>query len=102
MIECYTTDAHEPMRRTELAFSRNKRAEMNLVKVYPHKTFQRVAGFGAALTESAAYTFALMPPEVQDRFLGLCFGPGGQCVHAMQDAYPELRLLAGQLRVPYR
>lgn len=77
MIECYTTDAHEPMRRTELAFSRNKRAEMNLVKVYPHKTFQRVAGFGAALTESAAYTFALMPPEVQDRFLGLCFGPGG-------------------------
>ena len=77
MIECYTTDAEAAMRRTELSSRRDPRAEMNLVKVYPQKAYQRIAGFGAALTESAAYTFALMPPEAQDRFLRLCFGREG-------------------------
>ena len=76
-MECFTTDEHATMGLTEVKFRRDTRAEMNLVKVYPHKTYQRLAGFGAALTESAAYTFSCMEPAVQDRFLRMCFGPDG-------------------------
>lgn len=77
MIECYTTGADTVLEKTVVPSRRNPRAEMDLVKIYPRKTFQSIAGFGAALTESAAYTFALMPPALQDRFLRLCFGAEG-------------------------
>ena len=51
--------------------------EMQLVKVYPELGFQRVVGFGAALTEASGYVFAQMGDELQRRFVRLCFGPEG-------------------------
>lgn len=47
--------------------------EMNLVKAYPHVTYQPFLGFGAALTEASGYVFAQMGEETRERFLNLCF-----------------------------
>ena len=49
--------------------------EMNLVKVYPHITYQQFTGFGAALTEASGYVFSRMSKRDQERFLDLCFSP---------------------------
>lgn len=51
--------------------------EMRLVKVYPDLRFQRVIGFGAALTEASGWVFAQMPPDLQGEFARLCFGRDG-------------------------
>ena len=67
--------------------SRNPDAELHLITCRPDVAYQRISGFGGAFTEAAANVFALMPPELQDRFLLLCFGerrtairPPGKCV----------------------
>ena len=51
--------------------------EMQLVKVYPHITFQEIVGFGGALTEAAGYVYALMEKPLQQEFMQLYFGDAG-------------------------
>ena len=51
--------------------------EMQLVKVYPNVGFQTIVGFGAALTEASGYVFSRMGENARNRFVELCFGPGG-------------------------
>lgn len=66
-MECSTVDAK--------AFS--TAPEMRLVKVYPRMRYQRIEGFGGAITEAAGFVYALMPPSEQRRFAQLCFGKDG-------------------------
>lgn len=73
-MRTYTTDGREAFRREDVRFRRDERAEMELVVCRPDRTHQRIAGFGGAFTEAAAYVFAQMPPDVQDDFLLRCFG----------------------------
>lgn len=70
----YVTDGKDAFRKVEAPFSRNPKAEFGLIVCRPDVAYQRIAGFGGAFTEAAANVFALMPPELQDRFLLLCFG----------------------------
>lgn len=77
MGEYYITNEQESFRHEKFRFRVDPNAEMHVVKVYPDSRFQSIAGFGASFTESAAYVFAGMSPEVQDKFLRLCFGPSG-------------------------
>ena len=70
----YVTDANNTLSRDELGFTRNPDAELHLITCRPDVAYQRISGFGGAFTEAAANVFALMPPELQDRFLLLCFG----------------------------
>ena len=70
----YVTDANNTLSQDELKFTRNPNAEFNLITCRPDVAYQRISGFGGAFTEAAANVFALMPPELQDRFLLLCFG----------------------------
>ena len=51
--------------------------EMQLVKVYPGIEFQRITGFGGALTEASGYVYANMPPSLQGELLRLYFGEDG-------------------------
>ena len=51
--------------------------EMQLVKVYPHITFQKIVGFGGALTEAAGYVYAQMDAGTRADFMRLYFGEGG-------------------------
>lgn len=74
----YLTDAHRVFAESTERFHRNDRAEMDLVVCLPAHTRQQVIGFGGALTESSAYVFAGMPPDVQDQVMRLCFGGAAQ------------------------
>ncbi|MBO4364731.1 MAG: hypothetical protein J5804_00375, partial [Eggerthellaceae bacterium] len=73
-MHCYVTDEHKIRSRSTCSFQKDDAAEFNLIVCYPDTTFQRLEGFGAALTESSAYVFAQMPPQVQDDFIRMVFG----------------------------
>lgn len=76
-MRVWTTDERRVMACDDVPFRRDERAEMGLVVCRPDRTYQRIVGFGGAFTEAGAYVFAHMPPDVQDRFIELCFG--GAC-----------------------
>ena len=40
-----------------------KNQEMQVINLYPDKTYQKIEGFGAALTESAGYALSRMSEE---------------------------------------
>ena len=73
-MRVWTTDERRVMAFDDVPFRRDERAEMGLVVCRPDRTYQRIVGFGGAFTETGAYVFAHMPPDLQDRFIGLCFG----------------------------
>ena len=74
----YLTDGDACLACSALqALPRPKPPEMQLVKVYPELTFQRVMGFGAALTEASGYVYAQMDEEDRRAFIDLCFGDEG-------------------------
>ena len=50
---------------------------MEVVNLYPQKTYQTIEGFGAALTESAGHALSRMSPENFDRVMQACYGPDG-------------------------
>lgn len=51
--------------------------EMQAVNLHPAIDFQTIDGFGGALTEAAAYTFAQMNAADKERFLAAYFGSKG-------------------------
>ena len=50
--------------------------EDQLINLYPQVTYQRMDGFGGAITDSAAYIYSLMNPEQKKQMLGEYFGQG--------------------------
>ncbi|MEG0620426.1 MAG: glycoside hydrolase family 30 beta sandwich domain-containing protein [Raoultibacter sp.] len=77
LIEVFTSSAVQRMDLHPAHFSYDPGAEMDLTKLYPDQRLQRVSGFGAALTEAAAYTLSQLPWAVQNRVLNLSFGAAG-------------------------
>ena len=54
-----------------------KNQEMCVVNLYPEKEYQKIEGFGAALTEAAGYAVSSLPPDRQEELMKLCYGPDG-------------------------
>ena len=54
-----------------------KNFEMEVINLYPQKSYQTIEGFGAALTESAGYALSRMSGENFDRVVQACYGEGG-------------------------
>lgn len=50
---------------------------MHVINVFPDVKYQKLHGFGAALTEAAAHTYAAMSGEKKARLMEACFGDGG-------------------------
>jgi len=74
----YLTDRERRFERSHLpAAPCPAEPEMQLVKVYPHITFQRIVGFGGALTEASGYVYAQMDASTRDEFIRLYFGEDG-------------------------
>lgn len=48
--------------------------EDQLINLYPQVTYQRMEGFGGAITDSAAYIYSLMNPEQKKQMLDEYFG----------------------------
>lgn len=49
--------------------------EEHLVNLYPQVKYQKMEGFGGAITDSAAYIYSLMSPEQKKQILTEYFGP---------------------------
>lgn len=67
-------DASPRVSRSTLAFATRDDQEFSVVNVYPEIRYQTIDGFGGAITESAAYTFAQLEPADQEKLLQLYFG----------------------------
>lgn len=51
--------------------------ELSILNIYPEETFQRVLGFGGAITEAAGYVYSRLPPETKQQALDAYFGGNG-------------------------
>ncbi|MCI2049780.1 MAG: glycoside hydrolase [Lachnospiraceae bacterium] len=54
-----------------------RQVESNVVGLYPDYMFQKIGGFGCAMTESACYLLSAMVPEERKKALRCWFGPDG-------------------------
>ena len=54
-----------------------KNQEMQVINLYPDKTYQKIEGFGAALTESAGYALSRMSKENQKKVVDAYYGKDG-------------------------
>lgn len=63
-------------REQTIPFCDDAGREDQLINLYPQVTYQRMDGFGGAITDSAAYIYSLMNPEQKKQMLGEYFGQG--------------------------
>lgn len=54
-----------------------KQVEMQVINLYPKKTYQTIRGFGGALTESAGYALSRMSEEKRREAIAAFYGEGG-------------------------
>ena len=54
-----------------------KNQEMQVINLYPDKTYQKIEGFGAALTESAGYALSRMSEENRKKIVEAYYGKDG-------------------------
>lgn len=61
----------------ETEFKEDGGRENEVINLYPFVKYQKIEGFGASLTEAAAYTFSTMSEKSKKQFLQECFGKNG-------------------------
>ena len=79
-----------------------KNFEMEVVNLYPQKTYQTIEGFGAALTESAGYALSRMSEENFERVVQALLWRGRPRLYAGKSAYGQLRFFSGKLLCSYQ
>lgn len=55
----------------------NSKLENKIINIYPNKKCQSFIGFGAAITDSAGYSFNKLSSKKQEDFIEDCFGENG-------------------------
>lgn len=48
-----------------------------ILNLYPEERFQTFLGFGGAVTDSAAYVYSTLAPELRAEVVGACYGEEG-------------------------
>ena len=71
------SDAGGYARMAHVPFVADPRAEMDLVKVYPERRYQRIIGFGGAFTDAAASVYAQLDADDKALLLAFLFSPEG-------------------------
>ena len=61
----------------EIIFQQDFETENLLINIYPEFQYQKMLGFGAAFTETAAYNFSLLSPDLQKKLAEAYFGENG-------------------------
>jgi len=61
----------------DIVFKQDLETENQLINIYPEFKYQKILGFGAAFTETSAYNFSLLSPELQQQLAELYFGKSG-------------------------
>ena len=74
-----STASEEEMlvQQPDIVFNQDYETENRLICIYPEFQYQTILGFGAAFTESAAYNFSLLSPDLQQQVTDLYFGKSG-------------------------
>jgi len=65
------------VKQQEVILKQDLETENLLINVYPEFKYQKVLGFGGAFTETSAYNFSLLSPELQQKLATLYFGKDG-------------------------
>ena len=60
-----------------IVFQQDFETENLLINIYPEFQYQKMLGFGAAFTETAAYNFSLLSPALQQELAEAYFGENG-------------------------
>jgi glucosylceramidase len=60
--------------KEQYQFNVNDEEENCVINLYPDVTYQKVEGFGGAITDSAGYVYAQMSKEQQNKALNMYFG----------------------------
>lgn len=66
-----------PKKSHELILTQTRQVENNVVNFYPAFTYQRITGFGGAMTEAAACTLSKLSDSDRDAALKDYFGEDG-------------------------
>jgi len=61
----------------DVVFEQDFETENMLINIYPEFQYQQILGFGAAFTETSAYNFSLLSPDVQQKLAEAYFGETG-------------------------
>ncbi|MCL2650231.1 MAG: glycosyl hydrolase [Candidatus Azobacteroides sp.] len=61
----------------DITFKQDFETENLLINIYPEFRYQQVLGFGGAFTETSAYNFSLLSPDLQQKLAELLFGESG-------------------------
>ena len=69
----YQSTMGKPMEKSQVSFTYKPQAENKVVNLYPKIKYQRVQGFGSALTESSAVNYDAMPAATRAKFMKLFF-----------------------------
>lgn len=72
----YTTTYENNKKKTvmqEIPFRHDPERENELINLYPEVTYQTLAGFGGAITDSAAYVYSMMDAEQKKEMVGRYF-----------------------------
>jgi len=74
-ISLLQSEGKEKLRKTELTviFKADSGVENEVINLYPAIEYQRIEGFGGAITDAAGYVFDQMNKEQKDRILSMYF-----------------------------
>ena len=61
----------------DIVFKQDFETENLLINIYPEFQYQKILGFGAAFTETSAYNFSLLSPDLQQKLAEAYFGKSG-------------------------
>lgn len=76
MIQSPETCYPEKMEK-ELIFTADDGTENEVINLYPSVTYQRMEGFGGAITDASGYVFSKMSEEQKERMVKTYFGEDG-------------------------
>lgn len=76
MIQSPETCYPEKMEK-ELIFTADDGIENEVINLYPSVTYQRMEGFGGAITDASGYVFSKMSEEQKERMVKTYFGEDG-------------------------
>ena len=79
-VKVFSSSANSNKMLTEqedIVLKQDLETENLLINIYPKFKYQQILGFGSALTETAAYNFSLLSPDLQQKLIEACFGKSG-------------------------
>ena len=79
-VKIFTSSANSEemlVEQKDAVFKQDFETENLLINIYPEFQYQKVHGFGAAFTETSAYNFSLLSPDLQQKVSELLFGKSG-------------------------